>query len=294
MTPYLTLGPITIDVIELAVRGSTSPTPTVTAEALVGVTGSLPPISFTVDPCGIALQIDFVNGNAGPADIATVFLATDRPRPQRGGAADVGRGPDRGLPRDRRYEGALAIDIASVGIEAMTVIDTAVAGEPDGWTFFASLTARFPGIPLGFGFTLTGLGRARRPQPRRRRRGAGARPARRSRRRAPVPGRPGARRGDPVRPDRRVLPGRPRQHGHRPGDRDRLGRPTIITGQLGVLISLPQGVIMILGSLGAACRPRTRRCSSCGWTPSGSSTSPAGPSWSWPRSTTRGCSGSSS
>ena len=251
MTPDLTLGPITIDVIELAVRGSTSPTPTVTAEALVGVTGSLPPISFTVNPFGIALQIDFVNGNAGPADIATVFvpptglgLSVEAPLTSGGGRIAA-------YPETGRYEGALAIDIASVGIQAMTVIDTAVAGEPDGWTFFASLTARFPGIPLGFGFTLTGAG--------------GLVALNRA-----VDGEAlalGLRDGaadallfpdDPVR-DSAILFGQldeyfPACPGNTvigPVIEVGWGTPTIVTGQLGVLISLPQGVLTILGSLGA-------------------------------------------
>ncbi len=251
MTPDLTLGPITIDVIELAVRGSTSPTPTVTAEALVGVTGSLPPISFTVDPCGIALQIDFVNGNAGPADIATVFL------PPTGLGLSVeapltsGGGRIAAYPETGRYEGALAIDIASVGIQAMTVIDTAVAGEPDGWTFFASLTARFPGIPLGFGFTLMGAG--------------GLVALNRA-----VDGEAlalGLRDGaadallfpdNPAR-DSAILFGQldeyfPASPGNTvigPVIEVGWGTATIVTGQLGVLISLPQGVLTILGSLSA-------------------------------------------
>jgi hypothetical protein len=57
-----------------------------------------------------------------------------------------------------RYSGALAIEVVTIGIRAITVIDTQLPGNPDGFAVFASLTITFPGIPLGFGFVLTGLG----------------------------------------------------------------------------------------------------------------------------------------
>ena len=61
-------------------------------------------------------------------------------------------------PEIGRYSGGLSLDFVSVGIDAIVVIDTQLPGDPDGWAFFASLAASFPGIPLGFGFTLSGVG----------------------------------------------------------------------------------------------------------------------------------------
>lgn len=57
-----------------------------------------------------------------------------------------------------RYSGALSIKVVEVGISAIIVIDTQLPGDPNGWAFFAALSLEFPEIPLGYGFTLSGLG----------------------------------------------------------------------------------------------------------------------------------------
>lgn len=57
-----------------------------------------------------------------------------------------------------RYSGAVSIKVVAVGISAIIVIDTQLPGDPEGWAFFAALSLEFPSIPLGFGFTLSGLG----------------------------------------------------------------------------------------------------------------------------------------
>jgi hypothetical protein len=59
---------------------------------------------------------------------------------------------------DDRYVGGLSLDVVAVGIDAFTIIDTSLPGDPDGFALFATLTLRFPSIPLGFGFSLSGLG----------------------------------------------------------------------------------------------------------------------------------------
>jgi hypothetical protein len=57
-----------------------------------------------------------------------------------------------------RYTGAASFEVLEVGLAAMGVLDTRLPGEPDGWSLFASVSATFPGLPLGFGFVLLGVG----------------------------------------------------------------------------------------------------------------------------------------
>ncbi|MET0661795.1 MAG: DUF6603 domain-containing protein [Ilumatobacteraceae bacterium] len=59
---------------------------------------------------------------------------------------------------DDRYVGGLSLDVVALGIDAFTIIDVSLSGDPDGFALFATLTLRFPSIPLGFGFSLSGLG----------------------------------------------------------------------------------------------------------------------------------------
>src|SRR5206468_2342939 len=57
-----------------------------------------------------------------------------------------------------RYTGALDIEFLKVGLEALVVVDTQLPDEPGGWSFFASISATFPSLPLGFGFFLSSVG----------------------------------------------------------------------------------------------------------------------------------------
>ena len=95
-------------------------------------------------------------GNLGPLDLALGFAP-----PTRIGFAIESEAVHGGgfvMVEPPRYAGALSLDIVAVGIDAIVVVDTELPGDPDGWALFASLSARFPGIPLGFGFTLLGAG----------------------------------------------------------------------------------------------------------------------------------------
>ena len=61
-------------------------------------------------------------------------------------------------PATGRYAGALSLEFPAVGLDAVVVVDTQLPGDPDGWALFASLFATFPSLPLGFGFFLSGVG----------------------------------------------------------------------------------------------------------------------------------------
>ena len=55
-----------------------------------------------------------------------------------------------------QYNGVLDLDLLSIGISAIALIDTQLPG--GGWSFFIALFIDVPSIPLGFGFTLNGVG----------------------------------------------------------------------------------------------------------------------------------------
>ena len=69
------------------------------------------------------------------------------------GGGIIGHEPEIG-----RWWGGLAVQVLAVGLQAVVVVDTRIPGDPDGWSFFASISATFPSLPLGFGFFLSGVG----------------------------------------------------------------------------------------------------------------------------------------
>ncbi len=117
-------------------------------------------LQATVGGVGIGFELGFPGsgGSAGPIDVGlsidppnSIGLAVDLEAVSGGGFLDIDH-------EIGRYSGALSLEVISVGITAITVIDTQLPGDPDGFAVFASLTITFPGIPLGFGFVLTGVG----------------------------------------------------------------------------------------------------------------------------------------
>ena len=113
-----------------------------------------------VEGVGLRTTISFPDegGNLGQAHLAfgidppdKIGFTVDLEAVKGGGFLDIDH--DIG-----RYSGALTIEVISVGITAIAVIDTQLPDDPDGFALFASLTITFPGVPLGFGFVLTGVG----------------------------------------------------------------------------------------------------------------------------------------
>ena len=152
----LSIGPI--ELLELVVGIAASPGG-VDATIAVSVAGQLGPMSATVDGLGLSLALA-----AGADDGASGLRAELGIKPPDAVGLTVALEAITGggyLAIDHeigRYSGALAIEVVTIGIQAITVIDTQLPGNPDGFAVFASLTITFPGIPLGFGFVLTGLG----------------------------------------------------------------------------------------------------------------------------------------
>ena len=134
----------------------------------VALDGVLGPFTLTAE--GLGLELSLVDapdgdGTIGPFDAAVAFmppsrigLALESEVVSGGGVIDLD-------PANGRYSGAVSLDFLAIGIDAMGVVDTRLPGDPDGWALFASLSARFPGLPLGFGFTLLGARRHHRAEP---------------------------------------------------------------------------------------------------------------------------------
>ncbi len=243
-----TIGIVTLRSVELSIGISGG---SLAIGAGVALDGALGPFKVTAEGMGLELSLVEGDGVLGPFDAevgmmppSRIGLALDAEVVSGGGVIDLD-------PANGRYSGAVSLDFLAIGIDAMGVIDTQLPGDPDGWALFASLSARFPGLPLGFGFTLLGLG--------------GIIALNRS-----VDGEAlaaGLREGavdallfpdDPVGDAALILSQIdeyfPLTDGNTvigPVIQIGWGAPTLITGELGVVLSLPQGVIVILGSIEA-------------------------------------------
>jgi hypothetical protein len=239
-----TIGIVTLRSVELSIGISGG---ALSVGAGVALDGALGPFKVTAEGLGLELTLVEGEGVLGPFDAvlgllppSRIGLSLDAEIVKGGGVIDLD-------PAGGRYSGAVSLDFLAIGIDAMGVIDT----DPDGFALFASLSARFPGLPLGFGFTLLGLG--------------GIIALNRSVDGEALAG--GLREGavdallfpdDPVRDAALILSSIdeyfPPAGGNTvigPVIQIGWGAPTLITGELGVVLSLPQGVIVVLGSIEA-------------------------------------------
>lgn len=246
------LGFVTLHTLELSIGIDSAGSLTVGAG--VDLEGGLGPFAVTAGGLGLQLALTDAptsNGTLGPLDAALSFLPPSKIGLSLDGEVVHGGGAIDLDPAIGRYSGAVSLDFLAIGIDAMAVIDTRLPGDPDGWALFASLSARFPGLPLGFGFTLLGLGGILAVN---RAIDAEALAA-------------GLREGavdallfpdDPVR-DASLILARIDDYFPLAGGNTVIGpvaeigwgAPTLITAELGIVLSLPQGVIVILGSIEA-------------------------------------------
>ncbi len=155
---FRSLGPITVEVLHLTARVDQNGfldfdfTADLAAELLVFAVG--------VDRFGLRSNLDVSEsgGSLGPLDIGFGLAPPSRVDFQITTETVTGGGFVEYFEDTGRYLGGLTLDVISVGIDAFVIVDTRLPGDPSGWAFYASLTATFPGIPIGFGFTLEGVG----------------------------------------------------------------------------------------------------------------------------------------
>ncbi len=151
-------GPLHVDSLTVALgRGKSGAR--LAATAVAGLTFG--PFTGSLGGIGAALELASDPAAAAPGGLsaelafvppARIGLAVDAEGVVTGGGF-VDHDPATG-----RYAGALSLDFPAVGLDAVVVVDTQLPGDPDGWALFASLFATFPSLPLGFGFFLSGVG----------------------------------------------------------------------------------------------------------------------------------------
>lgn len=153
-----------VTILELHLALGISAEGVIEAQADIDVSAVLGPFALTVGDIGVIAtavpsEATTAHGTFGGLEIGWAF----KPPTSLGFTLDIegivtGGGFVSHDPALGRYAGALALDFLAVGLAAVVVVDTQLPGNPDGWALFASVSATFPSLPLGFGFFLSGVG----------------------------------------------------------------------------------------------------------------------------------------
>jgi hypothetical protein len=155
---HIDLGPVTIETVYV-IGGLEGGDLTLALALALGVT--LGPIQASVDKVGLAGTLSFPasGGNLGPADLTVGF------KPPNGLGLEIDAGPASGGgyisfdPAQGQYAGVLQVSILDVvQVEVIGVIDTIMPDGSSGFSFILIITFDLPPIQLGFGFTLNGVG----------------------------------------------------------------------------------------------------------------------------------------
>lgn len=150
-----TIGPFTVSSVHLEL---TAAGPGLALEASVTGSGTLGPVSASVDRIGATANLGFTPGNLGPAELDLSF----KPPNGLGILIDAGAVTGGGYiafdPVKGEYSGALELSLLGLAVKAVGVLDTKLPDGTPGFSFLIILTFDLPPVQLGFGFTLTGLG----------------------------------------------------------------------------------------------------------------------------------------
>jgi hypothetical protein len=159
VTTTITLGPLTISGLTITVELDGDVLALVLTTEIGGAVG---PVSASVT--GMGLRTRLLPGTErgagivplGPAALAVAF------EPPSGASIGIDLGAAGGgwIGFDQalgRYAGVIELRLLGVGICAVVLIDTA-GGGGESWSMFFALFIDLPAIQLGFGFTLTGVG----------------------------------------------------------------------------------------------------------------------------------------
>jgi len=157
----IALGPVTVNGITLAVLVAAN---ALTLEISAEVSGSIGPVSAAVTGMGLRLilspESEAQSANRVLLGPIGAELAV-KPPTGVGFAIDAGVASGGGflnfVASTGRYDGVVDVQVLTVGITAVVIIDT-LAPDVDGWSMFFALFLDLPSIQLGFGFTLTGVG----------------------------------------------------------------------------------------------------------------------------------------
>lgn len=151
----LTLGPFQLKTIHLVLTVGAD---ALRMEASLDGSGTIGPVSASVERVGVALDVAFERGNLGPVDLAVAF------KPPTGLGISIDAGPISGGgfiefdPTNGRYTGVLSLSVYSVQVTAIGLLDTKLPNDESGYSFLIVISVQFTPIQLGFGFTLNGVG----------------------------------------------------------------------------------------------------------------------------------------
>jgi hypothetical protein len=155
---HLTLGPISVSTLHLALASATGGGIPVDVSADIGA--AFGPFSLSVQGLGLRALFTFPDGggNLGPLQLDIGFKT-----PNGIGVAIDGGGISGGgfLSHDEttgRYAGALELKVFIVNVKAFGILDTRFPDGSEGVSFVVVIVAEFTPIQLGFGFTLVGVG----------------------------------------------------------------------------------------------------------------------------------------
>ncbi|PSQ45302.1 hypothetical protein BRD17_01770 [Halobacteriales archaeon SW_7_68_16] len=215
--------------------------------ALTG-TVELGPVTARFKRMGVtASRIE--DGDAGGADVAVDFKA-----PEGVGiaidAGTVGGGGYLGYdPDEERYSGIVQLNLGKVTINAVGLLTTELPDGSDGFSLLVMLTGEFPPIQLGAGFALTGLGGlvGVNRSVKAKRLGTAVRSGDRTT--LLFPENPVANADRIVSDLRTFFP--PRRDRHVVGPIAQLTWGGILTGDLGVVLELPTGKVVLMGVISA-------------------------------------------
>lgn len=147
-------GPIEVTEVSVALS-DTSPaggSPSLALEVGTTLHGALGPVGFAVEGVGVDLGLVLAAGNLGPLDVEVGF------KPPTGVRLAIAAGPVRGGGHlgnaEGRYLGALALDVFGNSLSAVGLLDATGAG----YSLVATVGSEFAPVPLPLGFTLEGVG----------------------------------------------------------------------------------------------------------------------------------------
>jgi hypothetical protein len=151
-----TLGIVTVHRVDLALAGAGAGL-VLTATGVLSA--RLGPFSVTVD--GIGLAAEATSGMAGRGALGDLDVALAfRPPGGLGFSIEAGVVSGGGYividPDGGGFAGVLQLDLLGIGICAVGIVETDLPGGE--WSVFFALFIDLPSIQLGFGFTLTGVG----------------------------------------------------------------------------------------------------------------------------------------
>ncbi len=157
--PHLAIGPISIDAVQLRLKGETSPRPAVTIESGVSISGVLGPLQFVVQGIGLQVVATFDGGNSGPFGVDLGFLPPTGIGLSINAQGFTGGGFLFFDNEKGEYSGGLELEFKDlIALRAIGILNTKMPDGSSGFSLLLIITADFTPIQLGYGFTLNGVG----------------------------------------------------------------------------------------------------------------------------------------